>query len=295
MDKIEIIPFESSREAEILQFAQAYPWKPLWSQKHVQEFLRQLTSSQDLVFDLFSEGSRIATAVLIDKLQNKGNNACLEFVGLDPRYELSQMYKLILLKAKQNLAKARSGIEITILETLTPVRKFAMKEGFSPYYDTFEMTCETRSFSNLLSSGKIFDLVPSDFGECYKVLEDSFKDNLDISTPGFEEWKLARKDSKDSRAWVYKEVGKIVGYLNLAISREFGEIRSVGVAPFCRGKGIGRNLICYAMNYLAHNQIPRCRLTVATQNKNALRLYLDLGFDIINHYGVFLWSASTHE
>jgi ribosomal protein S18 acetylase RimI-like enzyme len=283
---LNIAPFTYSKETEIIHFAQAHPWKPQWTQDYIEDFMRRLISRPDLVFDLFLENKRVATAVLIDKIQNKGNNACLEFLGVNPQQDLSQIYKLVLQAAKNRLPRQRSGIEITLCDDFKFLAGLIVSEGFFPYFDTFEMISETKSSPAAL---EIEELCQTDFPECYKVLEESFKENPDIASPGFEAWKLSRLEAKNSIAWVYKDHGKIIGYLNLSINREYGEIKSVGVLPDQRGKGIGRQLISYMLNYLYHNQIPYCHLTVATQNLNALQLYKKLGFRVESHYQVFQW------
>lgn len=286
---MDIIPFTLSKETEIIAFAQEYPWKPRWSQDHIHDFIRRLISSPEMVFDIFSEKRRVATAVLIDQIQNKGNNACLEFLGINPHYDPSQVYKLVVQTAKVRLPKQRFGIEITLFDDFQFLAALILSEGFTPYYDTFEMICETKGFSEI---GKICELEPADFHECYKVLEESFKENLDIASPGYEAWKMAQLEATNSKAWVYKNRGKIIGYLNLSINTEYGEIKSVGVLPDQRGKGIGRQLISYSLNYLYNHQIPQCHLTVATQNLHALNLYQKLGFRVIHHYQVLQWTKA---
>src|SRR5690349_20020509 len=141
MNIIQLRPFALSKEAQIIQFARSNPWKPIWVEKSIQEFIRQLTSSPDLVFDLFSLEGRVASAVLIDKIQNKGNSACLELLGVDQKYDLSQIYRISIQAAKRKLPRERSGIKITIHKSLNDLSALIVSVGFIPYYEIFEMNC----------------------------------------------------------------------------------------------------------------------------------------------------------
>ncbi len=292
---VQIKPFDLSKEKEILDFAQKNPCKPNWSQEHIKEFINMLTTSSDLVFDLYySHNNRIAVAVLIDNIKNKGNNACLEFVGLDRNCDFEKVYSLVIQLAKTRLPKTLLGIEITLHESLIEIIKLVLDEGFTSYYDTYEMICNIKELTNMLQSECISSLTENDFAEYYDVIVQSFKDNPEMSIPSFDEWKSMCRDPLTSQTLLYREVDKIVGFINLEmdLNNSSAEIRTVGVMPNERGKGIGRKLLSYGLSYLSQRQINTCHLTVATQNMNALNLYKDLEFLAINHYKVFCWKVN---
>lgn len=291
-------PFEPSGKNEILQFAQANPWKPIWSEIQMNEFLQRLISSHSCIFDIFRDETRVATGVLLDKVQNKGNHACLEFLGIDSSASPVEIYSLTLQKAQDVLPVTRAGIELTLHSSHIgkDLEKLILQEEFLPYYETFEMVAPSQAFPNQ-STNRISLLTEAQYEECYLVTSQAFADNLDICIPNFEDWKSSRQESQAYQTWIYQEDKKIVGFLNVLVDRDnpFGEIRTLGVLPSYRGRGVGKKLLSFALDLLAQNLIPHCRLTVASQNAKALRLYHDLGFGTIDQYQVFCLKTEPHH
>ncbi|MBS0289764.1 MAG: GNAT family N-acetyltransferase [Proteobacteria bacterium] len=287
-----IKPYNKLAKDKLLEFVVSHPWKPTWSLEQINEFIHFFTSSHDLIFDLHVQSERIAVAILIDKIKNKGNNACLEILGLNQNYEVSQIYNYLVQSAKQNLPQTRAGIEITVEESLDEIRSLLLKDGFASYYDIYEMECKLNNAVWVQSTG-MSTLLNQDLLECYQVMIEAFKDNPEMAIPNFDDWKSA-KESNNTLTWVYKESNKIIGFLNLDINVEHkeGEIRTIGVLPNYRKHGIGNKLLSYGLSYLKINGLINCHLTVATQNEGALRLYYNLGFKVINHFKVYCWKSN---
>ncbi|MCS5712848.1 MAG: GNAT family N-acetyltransferase [Candidatus Babeliales bacterium] len=283
-------PFSRVKESEVLQFVGRYPWKPHWLSEHIKEFIQLLTSSTDLIFDLHNKNDRIAIAVLIDKIKNKGNNACLEVLALDQRYDVYMIYQYLIESAKQKLPITRSGIEVTIHESLTKLNDLLVQEGFNSYYDIFEMMVDLSTLEHI-KINEISLLQPEDFVECYDVIGLSFKDNPEMAIPDYEEWEKSRRTS-DSQIWVYKDNRKIVGFVNnmIDVQDQKAEIRSVGVLPSYRGKGLGRKLLLNSLSYFVNKGVSTCHLTVATKNRKALHLYEDIGFQVNDIFKVYYWN-----
>ncbi len=287
MLNIEYRPFHLDKTNEVVEFVTLHPWKPLWSKDYIHQFIDHLISSYDLCFDLFIDQERIATAVLIDKVQNKGNNACLEILGLNQHYDVIQIYQSLIDTAKSKLPKMHSGIEITIHESRKEVVNLLHNNGFDIYYDLYNMHCKPKpSKTGLIDNISL--LQEKDFAACYKTICLSFKDNPELAIPLYDDW-LASQKSQKKQTWIYKEDNQINGFLNLFVDTEklFGDINYVGVVPNQRKKGIGKKLLQFSLNYFSQQRIKNCHLTVASRNKNALSLYHELGFELSEHFTVF--------
>jgi N-acetylglutamate synthase-like GNAT family acetyltransferase len=285
MLELEIQPFDLSKENELLQFIESHPWKPQWSEGYIKEFIQLLTSTPDLIFELYSKHQRIAAAVLVDQVQNKGNNALLEFLGLDKRYNVCQVYTLGIQLAKDKLPKHRSGIEVTVHASLQEVVNLLLEEGFTPYYEFLEMTCHI-DITHIKNNFKnIYQLTEEDYIEFYEVMVESFKQNIEIWIPNYEDGKLLLQDCQ---TWVYKEEGKIVGFLIIADTKnKAGEIRAIGVLPHLRSKRIGTKLLSFALCYFARMGISNCFSYVV--NKKNIKVLQHLGFSVVNNYTVYCW------
>ena len=63
------------------------------------------------------------------------------------------------------------------------------------------------------------------------------------------------------------------------VTRE-GRIFMLGVAPDCRGQGIGRRLLLAGLAHLKSKGLPVAVLTVDSDNESACALYRALGFQL---------------
>jgi N-acetylglutamate synthase-like GNAT family acetyltransferase len=290
MLELEIQPFDPSRENQLLQFIESHPWKPQWSEGYIKEFIQLLTSTPDLIFELYSKNQQIAAAVLADQAQNKGNNALLEFLGLDNRYNVCQVYTLGIQLAKDRLPKHRSGIEVTVHESLHEVVNLLLEDGFTPYYEFIEMTCNIETAHSNKKFNNIYHLIEEDYTEFYEVMVESFKQNIEIWIPNYEDGKSLLQDCQ---TWVYKEDGKIVGLLIIADTKnKVGEIRAIGVLPHLRNKRIGAKLLSFALCYFAQMGIPTCFSYVV--NKKNINVLQHLGFTVADRYTVYCWKSANN-
>jgi GNAT superfamily N-acetyltransferase len=57
-----------------------------------------------------------------------------------------------------------------------------------------------------------------------------------------------------------------------------GAIQNLGIAPSCRGRGLGRGLLLHALHGFRQAGLHRAMLEVTAQNDGAVRLYRRLGF-----------------
>jgi ribosomal protein S18 acetylase RimI-like enzyme len=280
----------SDQVQNLISFSKSYPWKPAWPEDLVQLFLTQYISSPALVFDMHDGSERIAIGVLLDKVQNPGNFANLEILGMLPRLEPTLVIDQIISLAKNRIPISHSGFQIGFHHSYEWLPSLVSKHQLSLYYETFEM--QNDKISSERGSVKEFSIAsPEDDHDLYAVLKESFQENVDTSIPEFTDWKAGRNQTNDSRTWLARENDQIIGFLTLIPkkSKNNAEIRTVGILPRMRGKGIGKELIKTALQHLYTIGIRSCELTVALQNKNALNLYRKLGFTEVDHYVVYKW------
>ncbi|MFW9964143.1 MAG: GNAT family N-acetyltransferase [Candidatus Sifarchaeia archaeon] len=80
----------------------------------------------------------------------------------------------------------------------------------------------------------------------------------------------------------------IVGVLDL--SPQSGvNISNMGVMPKFRGRGYGREILCFALLTLSELGITRAGLRVHVDNKVAIRLYESIGFERSDSYRALTW------
>jgi len=89
-------------------------------------------------------------------------------------------------------------------------------------------------------------------------------------------------DDANTINYLAELTGKIIGKIRITITNNEGFIYGFGVLPDYRGKGYGREILCYALDILKKKQVDNIFLEVATENKNALRLYESCGFEEIS-------------
>jgi ribosomal protein S18 acetylase RimI-like enzyme len=73
--------------------------------------------------------------------------------------------------------------------------------------------------------------------------------------------------------------GAVVGKTHLQLINGLGGIFGLGVLPEWRGKGLGREILLESVRRLRAAGAREVMLQVATENKNALRLYESCGFE----------------
>ena len=102
----------------------------------------------------------------------------------------------------------------------------------------------------------------------------------------FESLSYHKEKLSDDRVYefVASLEGKVVGYFNLM--EEVDIIRNIKifhigyvcVDPECRGQGIGRKMMDFAISYAKENGAARMELTSSNYREAAHKLYLSLGF-----------------
>lgn len=277
---------------ELIEFSVKYPCKPQYPKSLVRRFLIDLITNQSLVFDFHDQAGRVAIAVLLDKVNNPANNACLEILGLrtdaNPEVVLSQFLTL----AKERVPMNRSGFQLGLPEDTTISFDLLKKHELTHYYDTFEMQHSRPDVIVNSKHTKIVEATIDDVDEVYEVLCKSFAKNPDVSISEVTTWKSEFLKSENSHFYLWRDADKILGFANL-IEDAAGcraEIRTIGVLSEYRGKGIGQHLLNYCLNRTSDLGFKSCHLSVSVTNKNALDLYLRAGFETTKKFMCYMHS-----
>jgi ribosomal protein S18 acetylase RimI-like enzyme len=284
------LSLDSTFVEEAIRFAEAHPWQPAWPAGLIRRFLTQLISSEKLVLEsLDSKGERLVLGVLLDRVNNPVNHACLEIIGLRTGGDLEARLEPILELAWSRLPANRSGLQFGAHESVVFGREWLARNGLVSYYDTFEMVNSNPALLPKSQCMGIEAVKSEDLENLYSATRECFKDNPDTSIPEYQEWRSHRLTDRTSELWVHKENGKILGFINLVIEpgSSGGEVRTLGVLPSARRRGLGRAMLTYALNRVVAAGLSRCVLTVAGQNEKALDLYRSLGFEVTDRCCVY--------
>ncbi len=276
-----------------IDFALAHPFAQKWPESQIRRFVNDLTSSPEFVYRVSDEHGKACLAVLVDRINNRGNDAILEVIGMRPGAREEEILAGLLTTAKLNLIHERDGIEMTFPQSKVFAQNFTHQNQMNRYYDAFDMRVE--NFPQFPAEIEVEEPTSSDDREFHALVKASFAESLDASIPDFDTWLKARKaaNPETARSWITREGSKIIGYLNLGFAPELEpEVRTVGVDAAYRGRGIGRRLIEHALNFLRKRNQNACTLTVSAQNENALALYESLGFRETGRTTVYRWARN---
>lgn len=277
----------------LVQFSTEHPWKPQYPAPLVRRFLTELISGPEMIFDLKDAHGRVAAAVLLDKVNNLANDACLEILGFRAGAEIRVTIRQIFEWAKTVMPKSRAGIQVSCAEDSELSEALLQSHGLAHYYDTYEMISDLRNVPKL-DRIEIVEATRADAERVFEVLCKSFANSPDTSISEWEVWNREFLRSPQSKFFLWKERQDILGFANLIADRSTkeSEVRTIGVLPGEQGKGIGRQLLHHCLTGSIDLGLQRCHLTVAVTNENALGLYLRSGFKTVTKNRCFRWSKT---
>ncbi|MFP4015228.1 MAG: GNAT family N-acetyltransferase [Chitinispirillaceae bacterium] len=90
--------------------------------------------------------------------------------------------------------------------------------------------------------------------------------------------KFTRMDEKDLLILVAQTEGQLSGYCVSTIEKGAGEIDSLFVNQWCRGQGIGKELVKRSIGWFEENACERIGVSVAVGHESALGFYRIFGF-----------------
>ncbi len=315
-NKLILRPVSSDKINELIDFSQRSPWETVYSMAMVERFLTELVSSPDLIFDLYDYKGRIATAVLIDKVKNPNNDACLELIGIRTPEVAREVLSELLDIALQKVPPEKDGFQVGVLDDGSSLDDFFIDRNMVKHYSIYEMENEELSLfpnsSSETSEDRLGDEAEialaksTDASAIYRTLVQAFLHNKEASIPDETTWTLrflksfdpaannsyeGRVQSEKPRTFVVRKAGSLVGFANLIepICFPFDpqastEIRTIGVLPNFRGQSIGKNLLQRCLIESQKLGFKKCQLSVAVENEKALGLYLSNGFKVVKKY-----------
>lgn len=262
---------------EIIAFSKRHPWRPRYSESKVRRFLTELASSSSLIFDLHDERGRVASAVLLDRVTNPSNDACLEVLGIRDDAPLESVATKILELAMAAVPSNRAGFQFSWPGQPALGSELVRHFGFLEHYDTYEMKVPLTG--PVETAREAILATEADRDEVYDVLCEAFAANPDTSIPEERIWKSRFLKTPGSHFFVWKPGNGILGFANLIEADDArAEISIIGVLPRERGTGIGNKLLRHCLATAKSVGKTACQLTVAVQNQRALGLYLRAGF-----------------
>ena len=113
-------------------------------------------------------------------------------------------------------------------------------------------------------------------------IEDAWPELLPIPW-GERKWPMVAMDLTDhpEECFVVEHEGEVIGYATTRINRRnsVGQIPDMAVDEKYRGKGIGRKLLEYCIQYFRDQNLILARIETLDQNPIGRHLYPDLGFE----------------
>jgi ribosomal protein S18 acetylase RimI-like enzyme len=290
-------PYNSNSLEEVLQFASLNGVRPYYPESLIRRFLTELSSSTDLIVDLFQGEKRVAVAVLLDLVENPSKSANLELIGCVKEIEFQSVVKAVLLESRKVLPATRSGIQVGFHESLMPDSLLLESFGYLHLYNTYEMKSSNIRMPRLdLPAGYHWQKLSMErFDEYYSVLSESFKNNIETSIPPLEKMKLSFANQKRVNTTLFLKDDSIIGFTNICpdeLNPQEGEVHLIGLLPAQRGQGIGKYLLGHAVEELRTLGCLNLKLTVAAANQIALGLYEKFGFKIDQYYSSFYSESS---
>ncbi|MBX3021583.1 MAG: GNAT family N-acetyltransferase [Bdellovibrionales bacterium] len=282
----------SAEKTAIMDFARENPWSPSYPAATLKRFLSELVSSNQLIFDVFRGDERVASAVLLDKVNNPDNDACLEVLGVRAGIEARPLILQIIDLAKERLPDRRSGIQYTRAESSPLTEIDLITKEFVLNFSTFTMENNDLKEEPLSTDDKILLATKADGDLIYRLLCESFVSNLDTSIPDPEVWKASFLTSSKSHYFLSRQGLTTVGFAHLVEIEDADEceVRTIGVLPEFRNLGFGYALLKHCLNEASSLGHKKCHLSVAVQNEKALDLYTRAGFKVISKYKCFRYS-----
>ncbi|MHA1218808.1 MAG: GNAT family N-acetyltransferase [Candidatus Heimdallarchaeaceae archaeon] len=88
--------------------------------------------------------------------------------------------------------------------------------------------------------------------------------------------------------WVAEEDEKIIGLIGLIVRGKAAEVEPIIIKSSHRKKGIGKKLLQFIINHASEKEIKYLSIRPVARNKNALKLFYEMGFNIIGHIELFM-------
>ncbi len=273
---------------DIILFALKNPWTPNYSESLMRRFLTEFVSSQKMIFDVGDQNGRLAVAVMLDKVGNLANDACLEILGCRQSADPAQVFLHFVETAKKHIPEGRAGFQVGLPDKFVLSEEELAASGLIHYYDTYKMLRPSLKGLKVTPRSEIVEASSADADVAYELLRGSFAKNPETSIPDETPWKTGFLKTPGSNFYFWKKDGKVLAFAHMASDdgHEF-EVRTIGVLPEARNLGVGQALLEHCLAVGAAKGYQSCVLTVAVANESALGLYVRCGFNTIEKFRCF--------
>lgn len=106
---------------------------------------------------------------------------------------------------------------------------------------------------------------------------------------------ISRYLQKPGSAWIAEENGIVLGWAVITLIAGEAELLMIAVDPDYQGKGAGRALMNFLLNYLTEKQAEQWFLDVRESNSKAIALYESMGFCLAGNRSNYYPTANGHE
>lgn len=260
--------------------------KPQFSKALLNRFFTELSSTPQNVIEVWDGNEKVAGAVLVDKITNPHHSASIELLG----FHNLEHPKEVLAKISAHFEKITKHREVHLALMIGYHPSFPFSAdvirslGYVSYFETYDLISK-KQFAIKKNQSDEFTISRLDiknFEEYYEVLCRSFADNPDTSIGPMEIMKEGFK--KNPLPIFVAKNSRLIGFIALIIDGEVGEVNTLGVLPEFRKSGIGKNLLATGVEHLWEQKVKSVKLNVAIQNKKALDLYLNSGFEVSDSF-----------
>lgn len=195
--------------SDFVKFSVENPWNAKNPQTLIRRFLTELITNEKMIFDLNDKQGRAATAVMLDKVNNIANDSCLEILGIRNDLNSTEIFAKIISWAKENIPIDRAGFQIGISLDRMISREQMKHLDLSHYYDTFEMECIDFSNTKTNHNCEIQSADKKESESVYKVLCESFANNLETSIPDRDTWLDRYLIATKTNYYLYRRIIKL--------------------------------------------------------------------------------------
>lgn len=127
----------------------------------------------------------------------------------------------------------------------------------------------------------IRDLTEQDVGACTLIANEAFADEIERGMDRFtKEYFMKRSKTKNVKLVVAEEKGSILGFLSVTDANKYvpAQLHLIAIDKIKRGKGIGKQLVQYAIDYIEENNWQKMRLFTRPWNTPMRKVSEHLGF-----------------
>ena len=128
---------------------------------------------------------------------------------------------------------------------------------------------------------QIRDLANAEAEICVTIANEAFLDEIQRGMPVFTEEYFVKRTTMNGVKLVVAEKKRVVGFMlvtdaNIQVP---AQLHLVAVNKHNQGKGIGKKLVQFAVDYTVENGWEKLKLSTRPRNKAMRKICLDLGFE----------------